>query len=190
MVTWVCQSILWASLACVGVGCGAGGTLPAGVPLSIADLNCRPVIGRLGVPLGTLVRVHVVVVRGDDTRSKGDAGAYLVRVERVDDKPLVSPPELHFVSMFTEPQLPSNVSGLPLLLGRLEGDALEPEKQRSLESSFVGRSFDFRAYEVGAFDGIPSNMNDAGWQDHLFAFGTTLQLVDNGRGDASSTIKP
>ncbi len=160
-----------------------GNTPARNVPhtaLTLDDLDRRPIIGRLGVPLGTLVCVDITVIRGDDLGTKADVGSYRVRVDRVQGKPVSPPLVMPFIAMFTRPKIPSDSAELPALRGGRVGDEPDPEKDEAVEARFIGRSFHFRAYEVGRFDGAPTNLPAVYWQEHGFAFVPLLLLVDNG----------
>ena len=176
-----------------GLALAAGCAAPSGTTLSttrptadppaltIDDLNHRPITGRLGVPLGTLVTIDATVISGSSIGSKGAQGQYLLRVDRVDGRPLSPPPVLEFYTMFVDDRMPTHVldwSDDRRNGGERSTTAPTADQLRTLEGGYVGRSFHVRAYEVGQFSGAPTNLRDVYWQDHGFLFGTALAVVD------------
>lgn len=57
-------------------------------PITYTDLNKRPVLGRLGHPLGEIVSIEGIIADGSFTKAKVDDGWILVRVRAVNAKPL------------------------------------------------------------------------------------------------------
>jgi hypothetical protein len=53
---------------------------PLVTPISWRDINEKPVIGMLGLPLGTTAELQATVVSGDSLRTKQDEGEYLLMV--------------------------------------------------------------------------------------------------------------
>ncbi|MEM8947641.1 MAG: hypothetical protein AAGD11_20895 [Planctomycetota bacterium] len=83
------------------------------------------VIGHLGHPLGTVVRVTGVAIDGDDTGSKASSGKLLLRVEAVNDVDLTRPSVFVFSST-----------------------------ARGITQPKPGEQFDYYVHEYGAFDGV------------------------------------
>jgi hypothetical protein len=67
---------------------GAAREQTAVEPITVADLTRRPVLGRLGQPLGKIVTIEGVFADGNLTKMKMDDGWILVRVRVVDGKRL------------------------------------------------------------------------------------------------------
>jgi hypothetical protein len=92
--------------------------------LSVKQFNRSNVIGHLGHPLGTLVRVTGICVDGDTTQHKADAGKTLLQVEAVNgrdlDRPIIFP------------------------FDRAANGVTKP---------LFGQRFDYDAHEWGTFDG-------------------------------------
>jgi hypothetical protein len=133
-------------------------TAPAGSrALSVRDLNDRPVLGALGIPLGSVARVRAVLTTGN---SKDDADRYRLRVTRVDTRDLSEPVELDFTL----------APGAHAILPRV----------RESEPDYVGRQVDLIAYETGAFSGIPTRGLEgyANWQGRAFHFTTSLEVLE------------
>ena len=59
---------------------------PADATISVANFNTKPVIGYLGHPLGTIVRVTGRVVDGKTTRAKLDMDKMLLEIQTVNGK--------------------------------------------------------------------------------------------------------
>ena len=93
--------------------------------ISVADFRQDNVIGLLGHPLGTVVRVKGVTVDGHTTRRKADAGHTLLQVETVNGAKLEKPVRFHFDRAATEDRLPE-----------------------------FGRRFDYYVHESGEFSGV------------------------------------
>jgi hypothetical protein len=100
---------------------------PAQPPIKVNDLNERPVVGSLGQPLGKMVTVEGVVAEGDFTRKKSDVGATLLRIQKVDGRPLKHEVIFHF----------------------------SPSSMVTIEKPAVGSRFKYVGYETGAFTGTP-----------------------------------
>jgi hypothetical protein len=114
------------------------GALPAGAQRNLPTIQTssdtkvmvksfRPknVIGLLGHPLGTVVRVSGIVVDGNSPRVKALDGKTLLRIETVNGSTLGEPATFQF--------------------GRAARDIKEPQP---------GERFDFFVHEHGAFDGV------------------------------------
>jgi hypothetical protein len=94
-------------------------------PVSVTSFRPDNVIGHLGVPLGTVVRVRGICIDGDTTRRKKYAGITLLQIETVNGERLESP----FLVPF----------------GRAA---------RELETPVRGQRFDYYVHEHGSFDGV------------------------------------
>lgn len=74
--------------------------------ISVADFRQDNVIGLLGHPLGTVVRVAGVTVDGHTTRRKADAGHTLLQVETVNGAKLEKPVRFYFDRPAPKDRLP------------------------------------------------------------------------------------
>lgn len=103
----------------------------AGPSLAIAEkkapTQCKSPSSELGVPLGAVVRIQGVFFDGSKLREKATDGLTLLRVLKVNGKPLKSPPLVRFRDL----------------------------SQYSLVPKKDGRTFDGFAYATGAYVGIP-----------------------------------
>jgi len=120
----------------------------AGRAITVADLNERGVVGRLGVPLGTVVQITATLIDGRELHDKEHQSDRLLKVTRVDGQDLREAQILEF-----RPHPTANVS---------------------LEDVATGSSRRLLVYESGGFSGIPQKLPEevSAWQDHSFSFGT------------------
>ena len=98
---------------------------PKNDSISVTRFNEGKVIGLLGHPLGTVVRVTGVALDGDSTRAKADSGKLLLSVETVNGTKLTKPRVFEF--------------------GRADRSVVEPKP---------GDTFDYYVHEYGEFDGV------------------------------------
>ncbi|MCA9256967.1 MAG: hypothetical protein KDA33_15065, partial [Phycisphaerales bacterium] len=153
-----------------------------------ASLTADPVIGSLGLPLGTVAEIHATIVDGDDLRMKTYQGAYLLRVTNVNGRPLEPSPVMEFsVPGFIGVELANDNFQLYEMktgekTGRLESDVIE-----DLQKDYVGREVKLAVYECGVYSGIPENLPDdvVIWQGHGFSFSTWLVILAD-RSSAST----
>jgi hypothetical protein len=167
-----------------------GQTLPADdppakqAPLRASELNERPVIGELGIPLGTCGNIQAKVIAGRDLRLKQYDGAYLVSVTHVGDTRMATPVNLRFV---TAPGSSVNLARDGFELHELktgkETGTLTDTKIRELEDGYVGKTMKLTVYEVGEFTGIPRKMPEGKvwWADARFHFSTSLVVISEQR---------
>jgi hypothetical protein len=93
--------------------------------ISVKSFGRGKVIGHLGHPLGTVVRVTGVAVDGETTRSKADAGKTLLRVETANGAKLERPFDFKF-----------------------------HRAAKGIARPLPGQRFDYYVHEYGVFDGI------------------------------------
>ncbi|HJZ92350.1 MAG TPA: hypothetical protein VKE40_15850 [Gemmataceae bacterium] len=150
------------------------------VPLQASELNERPVIGELGIPLGTCADIQAKVIAGRDLRLKQYASAYLLSVTHVGNKRLATPVNLRFVSApGVSVKLASDGFELHELKTGKKTGTLTDTKIRELEEGYVGKTIKLTVYEVGAFSGIPRKMPEGRiwWADTGFHFSTSLVVI-------------
>jgi hypothetical protein len=149
-------------------------------PISIEELNTRPVIGELGVPLGTVVEVDAVVVSGDEIRSKASSGTYLLKITHVGGNKLNKDRLMpFFVPGFVSVQLASNTFALRELKHGKKARSLGDDQIDEMEKGYVGKSIRLAVYEVGSFAGMPADLPEdvPVWQDFGFRFSTLLTVL-------------
>jgi hypothetical protein len=146
-------------------------------PITLEDLNRRTVIGKLGLPLGTVVEIDAEITAGSDLRLKGYHSHYLLKVTHVDGKKMDSPPLLDFsVPGFASVKLANHTFSLYEMKHGTKAGSLNSSQVAELEKDYVGRAVRLLVYEVGSFDGMPKNlpkdMRDRA--DFGFHFSTSL----------------
>lgn len=94
-------------------------------PISARSFGSENVVGYLGKPLGTVVRVTGRASSGDETRRKALVGKTLLNIETVDGQPLETPTWFEF--------------------GRAP---------KEIERPLPGDKFDYYVHESGSFDGV------------------------------------
>lgn len=99
--------------------------------VSVKQFAAQKVIGHLGYPLGTVVRITGTCIEGDRTRRRADLGKILLEVRTVNGKELENPFVVPFLRTAKDVPTPAD-----------------------------GDSFDYYAHEWGTFDGIVSIPND------------------------------
>jgi hypothetical protein len=148
--------------------------------ISFDDLNDRPVIGRLGQPLGRCMEIEATLFNGDDLRTKGDEGRFLLRVIKVNGQTIREPVLIPFVVPgFVATDLFTSEDELDHKRKEIEEPELTPEQFKTLVKTISARTQRLCVYEEGGFSGMPATMpKDApGWQDHGFGFGTWLVVL-------------
>jgi uncharacterized protein (DUF2461 family) len=124
MFRFTIRHLLWLMVV-VAMAEVASSQEPANLPLlSVKVFNRSQVIGHLGHPLGTLVRVTGICVDGDTTQYKADAGKTLLQVEAVNGRDLDRPISFQF-----------------------------SRATHGMAKLMPGQRFDYTAHEWGTFDG-------------------------------------
>jgi hypothetical protein len=183
--------MLWSTvalLAVVQLGCAgahppreAASTSPSS-PLTANALTDAPVIGSLGLPLGTVTEIECSVFNGQETRMKEFSSSYLLRVKTVNGHPLAQPVEIPFV---VGPGASADLAEDPFSLykrktGR-DPAQLSSNDIAELEKDYVGKPRRLIVYETGGFSGVPrdnpADLPYAIWQDHMWAFTTHVEVL-------------
>jgi hypothetical protein len=149
-------------------------------PLRASELNERPVIGELGIPLGTCADIQAKVIAGRDLRLKQYDRAYLLSVTHVGNKLLATPVTLRFITApGVSVKLASDGFELHELKTGKKTGTLTDTKIRELEEGYVGKTMKLTVYEVGGFSGIPRKMPEGRiwWADSGFHFSTSLVVI-------------
>jgi hypothetical protein len=147
--------------------------------LRVSDLNERPVIGELGIPLGTCCIIQAKVIAGRDLRLKLYDGVYLLSVTHVGDKQLATPVTLQF-NPGTSVKLARDGFELHVLKTGKKAEILTGAKIRELEKDYVGTTMSLNVYETGGFFGIPRKMpegREIWWAGPEFGFSTSLVVI-------------
>ena len=147
-------------------------------PITAESLNSRDVVGRLGLPLGHVMKIDATVMSGDATRVKRNAGMYLLNVVTVDGKELPKPVLIHFevVPGSNAPLANDSDSLYELKIGqKVRGPRSADRKE--LEAGYVNSRVHLSVYETGCFNGIPEKSN-IGIQGPSFSFQTRLCVIE------------
>ena len=148
-------------------------------PLSLTDLNDRPVIGKLDLPLGTPAEIEATLVNGRELMVKAYADTYLLRVVTVNGSKLKDPPLMEFFApTYTGVDLPNEAFGLYELKTGSKPHSLSSEQISKLEKGYIGTTVRLLVYETGGFSGRPNLPREVPqWQDHGFSFSTSLRVM-------------
>jgi len=147
---------------------------------SASSLAEHPIVGTLGVPLGTVVEIRAVIVAGSETRMKEYQSSYLLRVSKVDGQPLSLPPLMKFsVPGFVSVKLVNDDFDLYELKNGKKTGSLDSSQIEKLQKGYIGKQVRLAVYETGGYSGIPANLpSDVPiWQDHGFGFYTSLVIL-------------
>ena len=149
-------------------------------PIHVDELNRRPVIGRLGVPLGKPVVIQAKIIDGSGIDRKSYDETYLLEVSHVDGVQLDNPVLMEFYTPgYVRVKLPHNAFGLYEQVYGKAASKLDSAQTADLEKEYVGRTVLVVAYETGSFHGLPSDLpNDVPIpQSTSFHFSTSLVVV-------------
>jgi hypothetical protein len=141
-------------------------------------LTENPVVGALGLPLGTVVEIRGNVISGDELRLKAYAGTYLLRVKEVGGRARVPPAVMEFSAPFVA-SLPSDPFELYESKTGSKPDGLDSAQIKQLEKGYVGKQVRLVVYETGGYSGIPRKLpaDAPTWQDRDFGFRTSLVVL-------------
>jgi hypothetical protein len=125
MFRFTIRDLLWLMVVVGMASSAASQEIARPAEISVRSFGRDNVIGHLGKPLGTIVRVTGMCVDGDSTRARVNAGKTLLQVESVDGRKLDRPINFDFERAAKEVSKP-----LP------------------------GQRFDYYVHEWGSFDGV------------------------------------
>lgn len=174
-------SAILTALTVVLAGCASdhNPAIPSTQGSSPAD-GKLPVIGGLGVPVGTVVEIRATIVAGSETRMKQYQSSYLLRVSEVDGRPLQQPQLMEFsVPGFVNVKLANDDFDLYELKTGEKAGRLDSAQIEEMQKGYVGKAVRLAVYETGGYSGIPDNLPDdvPSWQDHGFGFSTSLVIL-------------
>lgn len=104
--------------------------------ISVESFEDQLPVGRLGVPLGTVVRVTGETLDGNTTRRKADEGKTLLRIVTVNGHELAKPVVFEFL-----------------------------RARASVKKPVRGDKFDYYVHEYGAFDGVVTPPKELGIEE-------------------------
>ncbi|MFD2920872.1 hypothetical protein ACFS6H_14205 [Terrimonas rubra] len=110
---------------------------------------------QLTVPFGTLVKMEVEVVDGDDLRKKELQGVFLFKIKAVDSVVLHEPVIMIFKD--ETDRFPDDGFSLYRHLYGKKRNKLTTAENDEMKRKYVGKSFTIMGYESGAFTGIPDD---------------------------------
>lgn len=134
--------------------------MPCSTDLMAAEANretLRIPKGRLGLAFKTKATLEVEVVRAEDVGKENLAGAYLLRVLRVDSVELKSKPVFQFKTAEGVPALPDDVFALYKQKTGKDVEEIPEEDVKRLEEGFVGKKLTYQATEI---EGMKKNAAD------------------------------
>ena len=135
------------------------------------------VIGKIGLPMGTVAKINAVIINGAETGCKGDCGSYLLKVLSVGGNTLTNSVLMSF--MDSTGKIPNEAFGRAKQVFGKKVESLTDADIDKINRNFVGRSLWLLAYENGEFSGQP-NALPADFpipQDIGFSFQTQLTIV-------------
>jgi hypothetical protein len=116
------------------------------IPAASIGSTCR-VLGQTGEPMGTMVTVDGVVVEGG--RCKGDSSEPVLQVRKINGRASQECIEIHIRPYATD-------FGEPYFVTRPDASKpRKPDPERSLPELEFGKTYEFRGYETGRFEGDP-----------------------------------
>ena len=108
---------------------------------------------RLPVPFGTVVKMKVIIVDGEELNDKGHQSSFLLKVMSVDGITLSKPVIIEFED--ETGKFPNGVFELYKYLKGKEAHSISSEESDKIKKKYVGKEFDIAGYETGKFTGIP-----------------------------------
>lgn len=116
------------------------------------------ILPELGIPFGTMSKLEVEVYDGDNLHWKAYVGAYLLKINSINNNKINDTLILRFTDE-TETLASDNFSLYQLIykkkVGSLSSAQLEKMKKR-----YVGKKITVMAYETGQFTGAPDKYFD------------------------------
>ena len=102
-------------------------------PIKIGELNRRPVVGKLGLPLGTATEIEAQIISGRELRRKAYRSSYLLKVTHIGGKELDNRPLLTFsVPAFVSVRLANHTFGLHELKTGKKAGTLNRETRKRI----------------------------------------------------------
>jgi hypothetical protein len=110
---------------------------------------------RLTVPFGTLAKMSVEIVDGNELNEKGHQSSFLLRVKSIDNTPLSKPIIIEFKD--ETGNFPTDDFELYKHLYGKKTRTISSKETEKMKKKYVGRQFNIVAYETGGFTGIPDD---------------------------------
>ena len=109
----------------------------------------------LPIPFGTITKLTIQIVDGDQLGDKGYQSAYLFKIKTVDSVKLSKPVLIEFKD--ETGKFPADEFQLYKYVYGRETGSLTSDTIKMIKKEYVGKSFTITAYETGEFTGIPDN---------------------------------
>jgi hypothetical protein len=110
---------------------------------------------KLAVPFGTIRKMTIVIVDGDQLHDKGHQGSFLFRVKSVDSTTFLNPVTIEFKD--ETGKFPRDEFELYKYLYGKNAKTLSAKQSEGMKKKYVGKEFTVAAYETGEFTGLPEN---------------------------------
>lgn len=113
---------------------------------------------RLHYPFGTILKIDVEIVDGDELHLKGRGGKYLFKIVRIEDSILNDPLLIPFedeTGLF-----PTNDFELYEHLNGKTTGSISSDEAAKMKQHYAGKRFRIAAYESGKFTGLPDGYNE------------------------------
>lgn len=174
------QTYFTAAMIYAGCAYVANAEEKPGKSISAESLNTISVIGKIGVPLGTVATVKATVVDGDSLQMKYYQGKYILKITEVNGVKLASEPVIEFsLARAVDVKLANNNFELYEMKTGEKAKSLSEKQRENLKKDYVGSTILLQVYELGYYSGIPSKMPKEVeiWQDTGFRFSTYLRVL-------------
>jgi hypothetical protein len=108
---------------------------------------------QLSVPFGTLVKMNIEIVDGEEAHDKGLQSSFLIRIKSVDSITLAKPLLIEFKD--ETGKFPTDEFELYKYLNSKDTVTLSSDTSDQIKKRYVGKKFKVVAYETGEFTGVP-----------------------------------
>ena len=152
--------------------------------MTVQGLTQHRVIGRLGLPVGTVTEIRATVIAGSELELKQYDGSYLLRVTEVGGRAVRKPFPIELqVLGFVDVRLANNSFRLYELKTGKKAARLDSGQIADLQKDYVGKNVRLVVYETGGYSGIADHLppDVPVWQDHSFSFSTHLVVLSERR---------
>lgn len=109
---------------------------------------------KLSVPFGTISKMNIEIVDGDELHDKYHQGSFLIKIKSVDSLPLSVPVIIEFKD--ETGNFPGDGFELYKKLYGKKTGTISSGISTKMKKKYVGRGFNIAAYETGEFTGIPN----------------------------------
>ena len=162
-------------MAAIAVTCSSGCTRQ----LTVSNLQSQPVVGSLGVPLGTIVKIRATVVAltsGSETHS----ARFLLQIDEIEGHPVSRPFNLSFFTEYETPSIPTSTAQEFLRKNGRPPTPRDSDQLAEIERQYANKSYQFVVYESGLFGGRPTGELPAHAYMHAgppFTFMNSLRVI-------------